>query len=483
MPASVAGVRAGTARGRWVIAATVLGSGIAFLDATVVNVALPTIGRELDAGLAWLQWILDGYLVTLTGLMLLGGALGDRYGHRRMFVVGLAGFSLASLLCAAAPTAATLVAARALQGVGAAFLVPASLAIISASFHPDDRGRAVGTWAGLSGVTAAVGPFVGGWLVEAWSWRLIFLINLPIAAAAAWVALEHVPVMRAARPRGRLDLVGAAAISLALAAIAFAAIEGPVMGGWLPAAGGVLGAMLLFAFIGWEAGVRDPMLPLSLFRSPQFTGANLTTLTVYAGLGATTFLVVLQLQVALGYSPLASGAALLPVTILMLVLSGRFGAIAQRIGPRIPMTVGPLVVALGMLMFVRVEPGASFVGAVVAAGSVLGLGLAITVAPLTATVLAAAGDEHQGVASAINNAVARLAALLAVAVLPGLVGLDLGADPAGFTAAFRRAMVVSAALCVAGGALSFATVRTSRRAEPTLVTLVEPCVAGRVTRR
>jgi EmrB/QacA subfamily drug resistance transporter len=353
-------LRTGTAAGRWVIAATVLGSGIAFLDGSVVNVALPTIGRDLDTDLAGLQWILDGYLVTLTGLLLLGGSLGDRYGRRRVFVIGLVAFTVASVLCALAPTAALLTLARALQGAGGALLVPGSLAIISASFHPDDRGRAVGAWSALAGVTSAVGPFVGGWLVQAWSWRLIFLINVPIAAVAVAITVRHVPESSDHREHGSIDVAGAVTVSAGLAALAFAAIEGPAEGGAAAWAVGALGVVLIVAFVVIEARASDPMLPLGLFASRQFTGANLTTLAVYAGLGAATFLVVLQLQVVLGYSPIEAGASLLPLTLLMLLLSSRFGALSQRVGPRLPMTVGPLVIAVGLLLFGQVGAGSSF---------------------------------------------------------------------------------------------------------------------------
>lgn len=469
-------LRAGTTAGRWVIAATVLGSGIAFLDGTVVNVALPTIGRDLGTDLEGLQWILDAYLVTLTGFLLLGGSLGDRYGRRRVFLIGLAGFTAASLLCAVAPNTAMLIAFRAVQGAAAALLVPGSLAILSATFHPDDRSQALGAWSALSGVTSAIGPFLGGWLVEVWSWRLIFLINLPLAVVAGWIATRHVPETRDVHAHGRLDVAGAVTISAGLAAIAYGAIEGPAGAGMVPVVVAALGVVLLVAFVAIEARRTDPMLPLGLFRSTQFTGANVTTLAVYAGLGAATFLVVLQLQVVLGYSPIASGAALLPLTVLMLLLSARAGALAQRIGPRIPMTVGPMIVAVGMLLYVRVEPGASFTTTVLPAGIVLGLGLALTVAPLTATVLAAVDDERLGIASGVNNAVARLAALLAVAVLPGAVGLDTGGSPSEFTAGFHRAMVACAVLCVVGALVAFATVRRSTPAPPSYQPLSQPCL-------
>ena len=374
-----------------------------------------------------------------------------------------------------APNTEALIAFRAVQGAAAALLVPGSLAILSATFHPDDRGRAVGAWSALGGVTGAIGPFLGGWLVQVWSWRLIFLINLPLAAIAVWIATQHVPETKDHQVHGRLDIAGALTISAGLAALAYGAIEGPA-GGAAPILVGVVGGLLLVAFVVIEAREEHPMLPLGLFRSAQFSGANLTTLAVYAGLGVATFLLVLELQVALGYSPIASGAALLPVTILMLLLSARAGALAQRIGPRIPMTVGPIVVACGMLLYLRIEPGSAFASTVLPGSIVLGLGLALTVAPLTATVLAAVDDERLGIASGVNNAVARLAALLAVAVLPGVVGLDATASAASVTEGFHRAMVVSAGLCIVGGLAAFLTVRRAAPASSVAQPLAQPCL-------
>ncbi len=326
----------GTPAGRWIVAATVAGSGVAFLDATVVNVALPSIARDLGAGLTGLQWILDAYLVTLSSLLLLGGSLGDHYGRRRMFVTGLGIFTAASALCGLAPTTAALIAGRALQGAGAALLVPGSLALLSASFRPADRARAVGAWSGLGGVAGAVDPFVGGWLIDAFNWRLVFFVNLPVAAATAWLALRHVPETFDQQASGRPDLPGAVTVTVGLAGLAYACIEGPSGVGPAETAAAFLGVAGLVAFVAVERARPDPMLPLSVFRSRQFTGANLTTLAVYAGLGGAFFLVVLQLQRVLGYSALEAGASLLPVTILMMTLSSRTGALAQRIGPGCP---------------------------------------------------------------------------------------------------------------------------------------------------
>lgn len=451
-----AGIRFGTSRGRWVVAAAVLGSGIAFLDSTVVNVALPSMAEDLGGGLGGLQWILDAYLVTLGALLVLGGSIGDVHGRRRTYVVGLVAFSVASLLCGLAPSTGALIAARALQGAAAALLVPGSLALLAASFAPEDRARAIGAWSGLAGITSAVGPFVGGWLVDTGSWRLVFLVNLPVAAVAVWVTLRHVPESRDEDASGRLDVPGAVLAAVALGALAFALIEHV----W-PAA--VLGLGALVALVVVERRVREPMVPPALFRSRQFNGANGVTFGVYAALGIVLFLLVLELQVVLGYSALASGAALLPITLLMLGLSARMGGLAQRIGARPLMTVGPLVVAVAMLLLRRVAPGASYGTEVLPGVVVLGLGLSTTVAPLTAAVIAAVEDRHVGVGSAVNNAVARIAGLLAVAVVPGLVGLELGdsggAAASAFTDGFRDAMAIGAALCAGAALLAWATIR------------------------
>ena len=476
MTPAAGGVAYGTPAGRWVILATVLGSGMAFLDGTVVNVALPAIAADLGAGLSGLQWTLDAYLVTLSALLLVGGSLGDRYGRRRVFVVGLVGFTAASLLCGLAPTTGALVAARALQGVAAALLVPGSLAILSASFGPDDRSRAIGAWSGLAGVSTALGPFVGGWLVDSVSWRLVFLLNLPLAAVAVAVTLRHVPESRDPAAAARPDVAGAVAVSTGLGALAYALIEGATGFGVVEAGAAALGVGALLAFVVVERRQAHPMLPLSMFRSRQFAGANATTFAVYAALGGATFLLVLQLQVGLGYSALAAGASLLPVTLLMLALSARTAQLAQRIGPRLPMTVGPVLVAAGLVGLSRVEPGRSYAATVLPAIVVFGLGLALTVAPLTATVLAGVEEARMGVASGVNNAVARVAGLLAVAVLPAAAGVDLGRVGEGLGGGFRAALLGCAALCLVGGAVAFATVRTATRTGSVVQASVDhPC--------
>ena len=468
-------VRMGTPAARWVITATVLGSGIAFLDSTVVNVALPAIGRSFHAGITGLQWTIDSYLITMTALMLLGGSLGDLYGRKRVFVIGLGAFGASSTLCALAPTIGFLIAARAIQGVAGALLVPGSLSIISATFHNDDRSRAVGAWSGLAGVSSALGPFLGGWLVDSGSWRYVFLINLPLSAIAVAIALRHVPETREEGLVARhVDVPGAVAATVGLAAACYAVIEGARFGPVQAAAAGV-GVVGLVAFVVIERRHPEPMLPLGLFRSRQFTGANLTTLAVYSGLSASTFLLVLELQIALRYSALAAGLSLLPVTVLMLTLSARFGALSQRTGPRLPMTVGPLVVAAGLVMLAEIHPGTSYLSVILPAAVVFGLGLAATVAPLTAAVLASIDEDHVGVGSAVNNAVARLAGLLAVAALPAIVGLRTD-RAATLTSGYHAAMLVAAGMSAAGGLIAFATIRRSVRVKPvTQAALVHCC--------
>jgi EmrB/QacA subfamily drug resistance transporter len=472
-------IRFGTPAARWVVAATVLGSGIAFLDGTIVNVALPAIGRSLDTDVAGLQWTVDAYLVTLTAFLLFGGALGDRFGRKRIFVTGLVSFTLASVGCALATTSGMLVVARAVQGAAGALLVPGSLAIIGSSFHDTDRGRAIGAWSGLAGVASAVGPFLGGWLIDAFSWRWVFLINLPVAVVAVVITVRHVPESRSAKELP-IDVMGAMLAAVGLATLCWALIESAGGVGAAQAVSGLIGIAAIAAFLWVEHRSSHPMMPLRLFRSRQFSGANGTTLAVYGALGGAMFLVVLELQLALGYSALEAGASLVPITILMLALSSRSGALAQRIGARIPMTVGPLLIAAGLLLMTRIEPGQSYGTTVLPAAIVFGLGLVCTVAPLTSTVLASVDDTELGVASGINNAASRLAGLLAVAVLPSLVGLDTTLSPAALTGAVAVALRVCAGLCVVGAAISWLTigdVRPSRQVQPAdlLLPCYDPC--------
>ncbi len=455
------GVAFESAPGRWILVVSVAGSGMAFLDGTVVNVALPDIGRDFDATTGALQWILNGYLLTLASLILLGGALGDRYGRRRVFVIGVGLFTFASLLCAAAPNAETLIGARLLQGVGGALLTPGSLAIIEASFRPGDRARAIGAWSGLGGVATAFGPLLGGWLIGAISWRAIFLINLPIGIFVAWAATRHVPETRNPMATGRIDIAGAVLTALGLAGTTYALIEASEMKSpvlvWSAA---VIGVGSLIAFFVVERRVANPMLPLEIFRSRQFSAANAVTFVVYAALGGFFFLLVAFLQIALGYSPIAAGAASLPVTFLMLLFSARAGALAQRIGARLPLTVGPLIIAAGLLMLTQLDEGSAYLTGILPGIVVFGIGLTLVVAPVTATVLAAADSRHSGIASGVNNAVARVASLLVVAVLPLAVGLtgDNFYDPDKMTSGFHMAMAICAALAALGGVLAWLTI-------------------------
>jgi EmrB/QacA subfamily drug resistance transporter len=467
--AGLPGLRYASRRGRWVVAATVLGSGIAALDATVVGIALPAIGRDFHVGEASLQWVVDAYTLSLAGLLLLGGTLGDRYGRRRIFTIGAVWFALASLGCGIAPNDLTLILARALQGVGAALLTPGSLAILQASFVEEDRSKAIGAWSGLGGLATAVGPFIGGWLISAVSWRLVFFINLPIVVAVVAIAARHVPESRSPDVAGPLDVPGAVAITGALVGITYGLIEAPAHGWSSPLVLTALmaGAALGVAFVVVEARKAEPMLPLGVFASRQFSAANAVTFVVYAALSGALFLLPTVLQEVSGYSPLASGAALLPVTIIMLTLSARSGALAARIGPRLQMSVGPIVIAAGLALLTRIHGSGDYLTEVLPAVVVFGLGLAINVAPLTSTALAAAPAEHAGIASAVNNDVARAAGLIAVAVLPVAAGItgDSYLHPAALSHGFDTAVLIAAAGCAMGGLLAAVTIRNPPRAD------------------
>lgn len=461
-------VRMGTARGRWILLTTVLGSGLAMLDSTVVNIALERIGSEFDASFAALQWTVNGYTLTLAGLILLGGSLGDRFGRRKIFVIGVVWFAVASALCGLAPSIEFLVAGRALQGVGGALLTPGSLALISASFHGEDRAAAIGAWSGLGGVAGAVGPFLGGWLVE-WTWRAVFLINLPLAAVVVAVALRHVPESRDPQAVPHLDVPGTVLAVAGLGALTWALTAAGEGGSPVSAVvGGVLGVVALIGFVLVERRSRAPLVPGELFANPRFTGTNIITLLVYGALGVNFLLVVLQLQVVAGFSPLAAGTATLPITVIMLALSARSGRLAQRIGPRWPMTIGLLLAAAGMLWLRGIGPDTSYLTDVLPAVVLFGLGLAGTVAPLTATVLDAADDRHVGIASGVNNAIARAAGLLAVALIPAVAGISGQdyTDPPAFAEGFANAMAIAAGLLVAGAVLSAVLLRPGRTAEP-----------------
>ncbi|MFE3957807.1 MFS transporter [Nocardia sp. NPDC059091] len=464
-----ASIRLSSGTGRWVLLATVLGSGMAMLDATVVNVALPRIGDEFGASMAGLQWTVNAYTLTLAGLILLGGSLGDRYGRRRVFLIGVVWFAVASALCGAAQDISMLIAARALQGVGGALLTPGSLAIIQASFRPEERARAVGAWSGLGGVAGAIGPFLGGWLVEAAGWRWVFLLNIPLAAAVVAVTVRHVPETRDAEAHGRFDVLGAVLAALCLAGITYALTMAPEHGTsrilvWGSAIAGVAaGTGFVVVERRRSRDGQDPaaMLPVAVFASKQFTAINVVTFVMYGAMSVVFFLLVLTLQVVAGFTPIAAGTAMLPVTVLMLLFSARSGALAQRIGPRWPITVGVLLAATGMLLMTRIGIHTSYLVDVLPAALVFGFGLTLAVAPLTATVLATADERHAGVASGVNNAVARAAGLLGVAAIPPLAGLTGAAytNPPDFAHGFHLAILTCAILMIAAAALAFFTVR------------------------
>jgi EmrB/QacA subfamily drug resistance transporter len=454
-------VRMGTGRGRWVLLATIAGSSVAQLDGTVVNVALAAIGAEFDAGFTALQWIINAYTLTLAALILLGGVLGDLYGRRRIFLLGVVWFALASALCALSPSEGVLIAARALQGVGGALLTPGSLAIISATFAAEDRATAIGAWSGLGGIAGAVGPFVGGWLVAV-DWRLVFLINLPVAALIVAVTVRHVPesrddevVLDGAR---RVDVGGTVLVVAALAGLTYALTEAGRTGWHLGLVlVGVAGLLAGAAFVLLERRTAHPLVRLDMFGDRTFVATNVATVFIYAALSVYFFLLVLQLQVVSGWSALAAGTSILPVTACMLLLSARAGALAQQMGPRVLMTVGSLLGAAGFLAALRVGPDADYLTDVLPSVLLLGLGLACAVAPLTAAVLAAAPAHLAGAASGINNATARSAGLLAIAVVPALAGLG-GAgtgDAATLGRGFVVAMLIGAGLLAAGAAVSW----------------------------
>ncbi|MCW2503142.1 MAG: putative transrane efflux protein [Actinomycetia bacterium] len=464
-------LRYGSTRGRWVIAATVLGSSMSMLDSTVVGVALPVIGRDFKASIEQLQWVVNAYLLTLAGLLLLAGSLADRYGRRKLFVIGVAWFALSSALCTVAWNAESLVAARALQGIGGALLTPGSLAILQASFAPGDRGKAIGAWSGLGGVAAAAGPLAGGYLVDAVSWRLIFAINLPIAAVTIWLALKHVPESRLDGASAQhLDVVGAALTPLGLGALTYGLIAGPERGWASPIVVGSLaaGVLLLGAFVLVERRSKSPLIPLGLFASRQFSTANLVTFVLYGALGGVLFLLPIVLQQGAGYSAIQAGLSLLPFTVLMLTLSARAGSLADRIGPRLPMTAGPVLAGIGIALFTRIDGSGSYLTQVLPAVLVFGLGMVITVAPLTAAVLAAAPGNHTGVASAINNDLARAAGLIAVAVLPSAAGItgDAYRDPLRLISGFHTAVLLAAGFAVFGGIAAWFGIRNPRRTGP-----------------
>jgi EmrB/QacA subfamily drug resistance transporter len=452
-------------RGRLALVATVGASGMAALDATVVNVALPHIGDDFGASISSLQWVLTGYLLALASLILLGGALGDHYGRRKIFVIGTIWFAAASALCGAAPNVDVLVVARVLQGIGAALLTPGSLAILQASFRRSDRAKAVGAWSGLGGVAGAIGPFVGGWLVDGPGWRWAFLLNVPVAAVVVGCTAAAVPETRDPHAAKGLDVIGAALGVVTLGSATWALTEaGPR--GWDDSAVMVAAAVAVvgtIAFVYRMLHARDPLVPPSLFASREFTVTNLATVVLYAAIGVSFFLVAYELQVAAGWSALEAGIALLPATVLMLLFSARSGELAQRIGPRAQLTVGPLLVAVGLLLLSRIGPDVSWWTDVLPGAALFGLGLTTFVAPLTATVMGSVDPDQVSIASGVNNAIARTASLASLAVIPTVSGLSTASGAAEVTDAFRSGLMITAVIAAVASPIAFFGLRPRAR--------------------
>ncbi len=453
------------ARKRLVLVTCILGTSVVMIDSTVVNVALPAIREDLGGGFAGQQWVVNAYLIPLASLILIGGSLGDLYGERRVFAAGVAGFGIASILAAAAPTIEVLVAARALQGVAGAAVTPAGLAVIVSVFPPDERGKAIGAWTAWGAIGMVIGPLLGGWLVDSADWRWVFAINVPVIIATLVLVERVVPSIRGAADDARVDVIGGLLCAFGLAGITFGLIRQPDFG-WgdptvaVPLAGG---ALLFTGFIAHEARTHSPMLPLGLFRNNNFAFGNLETLLMYGGLSVMGFFQVIFLQEAAGWSAVEAGLAGLPITIVMFVASTRFGALADRYGPRFFMGVGPLVAAVGLAMQTRVPTDLNYATDLLPALLIFSLGLAMTVAPLTATVLAGADEHNAGTASGVNNAIARLAGLIGVAAVGAIVAASYGSAAGTDAGSFHLAMGIAAALVAAGGVLGLVGIRNPVR--------------------
>jgi EmrB/QacA subfamily drug resistance transporter len=444
-------VRLSEAAGRWVLVVTAAGSGLVLLEATVVNVALPAVGSSLDASMAGLQWTVNAFALALSALILLGGSLGDRFGRRRVYLVGMAWFGAASLLCGAAPSLEWLIVGRVLQGIGGALIVPGSLALIQGSFHPDDRNRAVGWWAGMSGVAGAAGPMLGGVLVDAAGWRWVFLINVPLAAILGVLLVMRVPEARGDEDARRFDVLGALLAAIALAALTYALIEASDGGG--ATAIGLLGLAVFAAFLFVEHRSPSPMLPLGLFRSRPFSVANLGAFFAYGGLAGMFFLLPIQLQITAGYSALAAGLSVVPLTFLTLLLSPYGGELTSRYGARLPLVAGSAMGAASLLLATRIDGGMSYWTDLLPVVALMGVGVPLITPPITSTVLSSVPDGRAGIASAVNNGVARAAGLVVVAALPLLAGLpqDATDDPAALDSGYTVSMLICAGLFAAGG--------------------------------
>lgn len=492
----------GRQQGRWVLAATILGSSMAFIDSTVVNVALPALQNGFGASVVGVQWVIESYGLALAALILVGGSMGDLFGRRRMFLAGVGVFACASALCGFAASLQQLIVARAIQGIGAAFLVPGSLALISACFDESERGRAIGTWSGSTAITTAIGPVLGGWLIQHLSWRWAFFLNVPLAVAVILIGVAKVPESRSTQS-GKIDWWGAITATMSLTGLVFAFVESSTLGWHNPVvlaslASGVLGSLI---FVAIETRSRFPMVPLELFRSRAFSGANLLTLFLYSAVSMLFFVLPLNLIQVQGYSSTAAGAAVLPLIVLMFLLSRWSGGLVHRYGARLPLIIGPTIAALGFLLCAIPSAGSSYWTTFFPGILTLGLGMSISVAPLTTVVMEAVDGDHVGTASGINNAVSRVAGVLAIAVLGVVMVADFGthlhqqferrAIPAGvrgalqadvtklaalkpprgidsqtalaieasivssFVASFRLIMWISALLCLAGSAVAF----------------------------